>query len=292
MTLLVKDEIDIVESVIRYHRSVGVDFVVVTDNTSTDGTLEVLLRLKEEGLVDVLIEEPSDDYSQAKWVDRMIRVCADSGCDWVMNCDADEFWYPKSGSIKTELENTRATVLLCPIYNVLPEVEPFYKNTRRIERSIDVKKYGIGTYSLFGTSIPKVIHRVDGYTMIHMGNHMVDSEKLSVIESSSISIFHYSIRGSEHFVRKMVAGGAAYERNTKLGKNVGAHWRHYYNGMKDGSLDLQEEYKHFIRADLWDGLEKKGVIVRNTAISDYFSRNNVIGSDATKEYRNTASIKD
>jgi len=38
MTILVKDEADIIEANIRTHASLGVDAFVVMDNNSTDGT--------------------------------------------------------------------------------------------------------------------------------------------------------------------------------------------------------------------------------------------------------------
>jgi hypothetical protein len=42
MTILVKDEIDIIERNIKVHSKLGVDAFVVMDNNSTDGTREKL----------------------------------------------------------------------------------------------------------------------------------------------------------------------------------------------------------------------------------------------------------
>ena len=44
MTLLVRDEADIVDAQIAYHLDAGVDFVVATDNRSEDATTEILER--------------------------------------------------------------------------------------------------------------------------------------------------------------------------------------------------------------------------------------------------------
>ena len=101
MTLVVRDEEDVIEPNLRYHLALGVDFVIATDNGSTDGTLEVLDRYARAGLLH-LIEERSDDYHelQAEWITRMAWLAAtDFEADWVINNDADEFWWPVSGTL-------------------------------------------------------------------------------------------------------------------------------------------------------------------------------------------------
>ena len=46
MTLLVRDEVDVVRQHLLFHLNAGVDFVIVTDNGSVDGTSEVLAELR------------------------------------------------------------------------------------------------------------------------------------------------------------------------------------------------------------------------------------------------------
>jgi|GraSoiStandDraft_4_1057263.scaffolds.fasta_scaffold38729_2 hypothetical protein len=105
MALKVRDEEDILEHNLSYHRAQGVDFFIVTDNGSTDRTPEILRRWADAGLVKV-IDEPGDDLARNghEWITRMAREAAtEHGADWVIHGDADEFWWPLEGSIKDAL---------------------------------------------------------------------------------------------------------------------------------------------------------------------------------------------
>ncbi|TML92005.1 MAG: hypothetical protein E6G06_07650 [Actinobacteria bacterium] len=126
MTLLVRDEEDIVEDHLVYHLNQGVDFVVATDNKSVDGTRDVLDRFQRLGYVEV-IDEPDDTYDQWRWVTRMARRAAiEHGADWVINSDADELWWPKSGDLRSVLEAVPARygIVTAPRVNLVPPLDP------------------------------------------------------------------------------------------------------------------------------------------------------------------------
>ncbi len=107
MAMKVRDEADIIELNLRYHAAQGVDEFIVTDNGSTDGTLEILERWRDEGRLR-LISEPSADAFRDQghwWVTRMGRMGAEVGADWVLHADADEFWWPAGGDLRQGFES-------------------------------------------------------------------------------------------------------------------------------------------------------------------------------------------
>ena len=101
MTLLVRDEVDIISSIVRYHLAMGVDFIIATDNGSQDGTSEILKTFEKSGRVAYRYQAPSD-FSQHAWVTDMARQAyIEYHADWVINGDADEFSSPGGARLKT-----------------------------------------------------------------------------------------------------------------------------------------------------------------------------------------------
>jgi glycosyltransferase involved in cell wall biosynthesis len=102
MAMKVRDEADIIELNLRYHAAQGIDEFIVTDNGSTDGTLEVLERWRDDGRLRLISEPSADDFRDQghRWVTRMGRMGAELGADWVLHADADELWWPVAGDLK------------------------------------------------------------------------------------------------------------------------------------------------------------------------------------------------
>ena len=94
MTLIVRNEADIIEDNLRYHRAQGVDFFIVLDNGSTDGTVEILERYEQAGILTLLHLPGTMLTIQRKGNTEIARLAHEMGADWVFHNDADEFWWP------------------------------------------------------------------------------------------------------------------------------------------------------------------------------------------------------
>ena len=121
MTLLVRDEGDIIRENIEFHLKHGVDYIIATDNASIDNSREILAEYQAMGKLH-LIDEPGRDKSQAAWNNRMSKIAIEKyNADIIFHCDADEFWCPAIGDLKTEILNSQNDVMLVDLINVLLE---------------------------------------------------------------------------------------------------------------------------------------------------------------------------
>jgi hypothetical protein len=232
MTLLVRDESDVIGLNLDYHLSGGIDEIIVTDNNSVDGTRELLERYAKGGRVRI-IDEPDDTYAQAKWVTRMARMAyTEHSADWVVHCDADEFWWP-----------TRRDLVAClsaipDVYGVVSvplfDFVPFVDESRPVDQRMTFRRRRRGKV--------KVAHRGDPHVTVAMGNHRLDATSHEPYPGDAgVVIFHFPARSYQQFEAKVANGGAALARNTELPYESGQHWRRLYALLQDGQL--KEHYR-------------------------------------------------
>ncbi len=234
MTLLVRDEADIVDAQIAFHLNAGVDFVVATDNRSQDGTTEILERYATEGLLH-LIREPGDDLRQSEWVTRMARLAAsDFGADWVINTDADEFWWPQAPSLKDILAVVpgRYGVVRAAWRNFVPRPgdDGFFAERMTVRLCTpSFHPHPLSTHS-------KSAHRAAGDVRIGRGNHEAFADGLVPLRGwYPIEILHFPVRSIEHCTRKYVTQFVALEKNAE--KGIPGHMADAYAAYREGRLD-------------------------------------------------------
>jgi hypothetical protein len=261
MTLLVRDEQDIVRENLDFHLAQGVDQVIVTDNGSEDDTAEILREYESRGVVRLLFEA-SDDYSQGRWVTRMARLAAtELGADWVINNDADEFWWPRAGSLKSSFEqlDDQVGVLVAHRENFVPRPEdgrPFWERMTLRERE---------SLNPLGKPLPpKLAHRAHPEIAVAQGNHKVEGAQLGErLDDGSIEILHFPMRTYTQFENKIVKGGRAYARNRELPERTGRTWRRLYETWEQGGL--RDHYEENVV-----GEAPRDELLEDTRLRDFF----------------------
>jgi hypothetical protein len=253
MTLLVRDEEDIVRGNLEHHFSQGVDFVIATDNGSCDGTRTILEEYQASGRL-LLIDEPAQDYSQYRWVNRMGELASlRYGAQAVFHCDADEFWIARSGNLKDSILAAPVDVLSVNVKNVLLCDRGGRESYETDARWVVTNPLRTSDAALDSRSInlylfpypPKVMFKTDkGALSVTMGNHGVTDTHVTQGGTDDVVVLHYPVRSYECFVRKIVNGGAAYERNTEFDQGVGYQWRWWYQRYEEGAID--DEYRLLI----------------------------------------------
>jgi len=252
MTLLVRDEVDIIDAQIAFHLHAGVDFVIATDNSSVDGTKEILRSYAREGYLH-LIDQPGDNFLQIDWVSRMARLAAtDFGADWIINSDADEFWCSHGAPLKTVLAEVppRFDTVRALMRNFVsrPGREFFAErmNVRLVPGETTLPRYRVHPFH----AQDKVLHRAHPDVTVTAGNH--DARWGSSVDLRGFwhfEVFHFPMRSGEQCVEK---------------------WRNYarygysgYDVLTD--FDAREYYKSLLidEGALAEGIEAGSLAIDN-----------------------------
>lgn len=209
---MVKDEADVIAGTL-HHMADEVDFLLVADNGSTDGTREILAEL-EDTLELTVLDDPEPAYYQSEKMSALASAAADQGATWIVPFDADELWVG-ADRVSTILNATGVNVVTASLFNHLctavdpDDVDPFRSMVWRQAQP---------------APLPKVAFRWQDGAVIHQGNHGVTLDDPTA--TNGLEVRHFPYRSAEQFVRKARNGAAAY-RATDLPPDQGAHWRAY-----------------------------------------------------------------
>jgi len=208
LTVLAKNEADVIDANVAYHLHAGVDFIVATDNGSNDGTTEILERYEQDGVLQ-LIREPSSDFRQGDWVTRMARLAAEKGADWVINADADEFWWPRGGNLKEALGRLphRYGIVHGLWRPFVPRPDDGEHFAERLTVRLSMQAAINDPTNPFRPA-RKATHRAHADVRVRDGNHDVEGTPFATLHGwYPLEVFHVPLRTREQVERKY-AGGA------------------------------------------------------------------------------------
>jgi hypothetical protein len=233
LTLLARDEADVVDWQLRYHYALGVDFVVATDHRSVDGTSEILQRFEAEGRLRYIRDE-SEMISQADQMTRMARIAAtEHGADWVIPSDADEFWWPRRGGVHEILEAVPREVGVVRgfIRTFAPrpdDARPFYERMTVVARPVHDHE------NIYQANV-HVVHRAHPEITVIRGFHDASADGLGrlVRDWCPFEVLHFPNRSPAQVARKYAQGFHAWIGAERGGRHIQAAYR----TLADAGLD-------------------------------------------------------
>lgn len=239
----VKDERELLPHCMAHLRRIGVGRVFAIDCGSTDGSLEWLQAQAGEHLQ---VHHYSDqDPDAAGWERLNLRLARESGAQWVLFLDADEFWIPASGQLRDCAALADSDVLRVHRFNVplgphgawlgaggppgdASELElivsPVPEFRQRLAKDPELPW-------IRGVPVPKIMARPDRIGGLADGGHDLtasDGRALRRHVPDDLVIAHLPFTTSARFERKLANIRKVFQvHDAYFGSDLAWHWRRW-----------------------------------------------------------------
>lgn len=264
LTLLVSDEVDLVGPLLDYYLEQGVDSAIVTANRAPNDVLDTLRPYVDRGWARVFRED-TGPFAQDRWVTRMARLAVEEhSADWVVNVDADEFFWPEGGTLKEVLAAVPPEygVIEAPVFHFVPPQDEhgFFADRMTVRETCSLKPSGRAVFS-------KAIHRGVPDVEVSMGNHRVAGTGLAVLRGwQPIVGLHFPVRSWEQFERRVL-------RDLRADPELGGmkRYRKRLELHRDGRLHEAYEQEALSYEAIGAGL-REGRLVADERLRRFFER--------------------
>ena len=272
LTLMVRDEIDIVNSMLNHHVQQGVDAFIITDNGSVDGTWDVLQEFARHHQVD-LRQDPVHLKQQSTTVTTMARdAYARMGADWVINADADEFWKPLDPT-KTLAEvvarySQDMGAFTVNVVNLTGEPARAGSSFKRLAYRDLRTPEQLASVGLRAQPTHNCLHVGSADVQVVQGNHSTSIPWGPRPEPAlDIEALHVPWRSWGQYESKITNMGRGYRDNPNLSPSPNHHGMLDYQRLLDGSLEAHYVVRHPSREDLERGIAG-GWFVHDTYLAE------------------------
>ena len=251
---MVKNEVDIIESFVRYHLNI-LDEMIILDNNSSDETLKILNNLVDEGLPIIVIKDDDGFYNQNVKLSKLLNMAIyEYNADLVCVLDVDEFItsdYCNARNILKSLDSS--------FYYLVKWVTYVPTSKDNDSKFIPKKITHVRDESwerFYKVIVPKeIILNYDA--KLQMGSHDLDIKnfdktKLKKIELT-LKIAHFPLRSPEQCMSKVLVGWPNIISTNLEDKPWAWHWKLIYDKIrKNNSIsytDLENFAKHYALRD-------------------------------------------
>ena len=207
---LVKNELDVLPYVVEHLLAQGVDYLLIADNLSDDGTFEYLVDLANRDSRIIVLRDSTVAYLQSEKMTHLAFLAWSRGARWVVPFDADEFWYAQDGTLKDFFLHCPDFVVYAHLHHTVPTQDsPFdLINTELMMDSAN--------------SFPgKIAFRAHPLAVVVRGNH--DVARLGS-RSTGLDIVHLIYRGKDQIRRKFAQGFEGAEQTGRDTSIITPHW--------------------------------------------------------------------
>lgn len=274
----VKDEASLLARAIDHLHLIGVDQVLATDMGSTDGSLEILRRYRDEGSLQLVeLDDRAPDMLH-EWSPRVTALVKAAGVDWAIFLDADEFPLPATGSLKDCRALDGADVLLIDRFNVplspagilfpeLVQTTDYARISMIVEPIADFHDHLLShpeTPWIRGVPMPKAMVRPGTMASVTIGGHDVVPKPgvaLRKIRPADLVIAHLPFTDRSRFVAKVENVSSTIAANPSFFQGrIAWHWRRWLGQLRDGTIDAEFDRQVFSRATI-DSLLAQGIVM-------------------------------
>lgn len=279
MSLIVRNEADIIAENIEFHAQNGVDAFVVADNGSIDGTRDILAHLCKSYDMDV-IDYPGFFIQERIATDLAEYLRKRKHVEWLISNDADEFWVPQTGDLKSYISISKP-VLRVQRFNLLPTKKDINDRRYRFFHNVMLVENPLGRqppapdpdepliYPMMLRSFPpKIMCSMAGLKAVNRGNHKIEHTGNPANDIAEIKVFHFPLRQYSVFETNVRNHG---ESLTKIPPGYSWHQRRWFANYLRGTL--RNEYESMILTEKEvEDLLSTGVIREERRIADFFTR--------------------
>lgn len=233
---MVKNNVEVIESHIRYNLNI-LDGMLILDNGSTDGTLELLKLLEDEGLPLYVLEDKDREYEQALKINQLIKKAVNEfDADIIVPLDSDEFLTSENkGNPRKFLERIEPnTFHLVKWKTYVPDLskkknEKFIPARITLARDDTLEEY-------YKVIIPKELV-MDYNVQTTFGNHTIRYEPqyddiINGVENPNLRIAHFPLVSKKQTISKVAIGWIYNCYRPKKRKNENFHLKIMFDKLK------------------------------------------------------------
>lgn len=245
MTIVLRNEAEIIRETITHYLDQGIDRVIAIDNGSTDGTSDILDDFVRAGVAEVILR--TGGFDQASWGSELVRLARDRHApDWVIAPDSDEFIVAPGGeTLAAHLaRHPAAQVIECHRVNLFPTREDFLAGRWRdapLYRSRlvaqqpnafhDAATPSAFPYFLYGALL-KVIFRPAHFKSLMKGAHLVELDPPARRAQTGLVMWHVPMRQPDRFAAAIERRIPVLDRERHM-LNLSNHYRRWARMLRD-----------------------------------------------------------